>query len=426
MKILLAHNSYLGQFEYFGPWLESQGHEIMPLYRSNNVNQDARESTVFFDANTLRAQGQSEILKVVENAWVTGIGAAAAAVGLRDKGYNPDVIISHCGWGTGLFLKNVWPDAVYIAYHEWFYKKSPMNSKDYITRAQLSGEASLNNIASDAARNAPILAEFVNADACWSPNKFQASQFPPLFQKNITVTHDGVDTKLNAPDPEACVDLDRLSLPKGTEIITYVGRGFEPTRGFTDFMRALKKVQNKRPDTHAIIIGENRVSYGSPLPYGQSWLHRMLDELDMDLSRIHFPGKVSYSNFRRILQSSSVHVYLSVPFVLSWSFAEAMSIGCLMVASDQPAIREVITHEKHGLLVKPGDNDALAEAINYGLEHQKDCQYLRDNARQLIVDKYDRDNIYPERLAMMEKLVEKKYRRGMPFRSFVGDNKINN
>ncbi|MDZ5650660.1 glycosyltransferase [Nitrospirillum sp. BR 11828] len=71
----------------------------------------------------------------------------------------------------------------------------------------------------------------------------------------------------------------------------------------------------------------------------------------LDLARIHFLGKVPYDTFLSVLRVSAVHVYLTYPFVLSWSLMEALASACLVVASDTAPVREVIKHGQNGLLV---------------------------------------------------------------------------
>ena len=295
MKILIAHNSFLGQFEHFGTWLLDQGHDVVVVHRDMARDPDPRFTRVRFEPLFTSAPGLPYLVKEANNAIANGAGAAKALLQLRENGYAPDAMLAHCGWGTGLMLRNVWPEAAYIAYHEWFYQHDPLQSTDYISKIQtVPGAAqTLEAVTHNLARNLPILAEFVNADACWSPNQFQAGQFPPYLQERITVLHDGVDIDVFKPDAKAKIDFDWLNLEDAEQIVTYVGRGFEPIRGFPDFMQAIKLLQQQMPNAHVVIIGENRVSYGGRLPAGETWLHRMLDQLDLDMSRIHLTGHLA-------------------------------------------------------------------------------------------------------------------------------------
>ena len=62
-----------------------------------------------------------------------------------------------------------------------------------------------------------------------------------------------------------------------------------------------------------------------------SILNEVRDRLD--LSRVHFLGKVPYPTFVALMQVSRAHAYLTYPFVLSWSMLEAMAAGAMVVGS---------------------------------------------------------------------------------------------
>ncbi|WBU61901.1 glycosyltransferase [Paracoccus albus] len=373
----------------------------MVLHR-NDVPKDADLPRAQFRDARHRAQQQERILQEIENALCSGMGSAAGAIALRDQGYSPDIIISHCGWGTGLFLKEVWPEAVYIAYHEWYYNLDALSPADQIqplTRDQIlqSGH--------NMARNMPIVSEFVHADACWSPNRFQAGQFPRHLREKIVITHDGVDTSLNKPIPNAKINFPWLDLSSSDKIVTYIGRGFEPTRGFPTFMEAVKKVQEKSADAQVVIVGSNRVAYGEALSQGDSWLHRMLDDLDIDLSRVHITGTIELPDLRKVLAASSAHVYLTVPFVLSWSMMEAMAIGCPVIANDLPATSDIITNGENGFLVTTNDADALADRILFCLDKPEMMKKIGRNGRKSIAERFEMDTVFSEREKMMEDLL---------------------
>jgi len=410
MKFLIAHNSFLGQFEHFGKWLLDQGHDVVVVHRDHVRNPDPRFSRVQFQPFFHPMPESPYLVKEATNAIANAVGAANSLMSLRETGYIPDVMIAHCGWGTGLMLGNLWPESVYIAYHEWFYQQDPINSSEYIARIndQRDKTPKIEDVAHDLARNFPILAEFVNADACWCPNRFQASQFPPFFQNRIDVLHDGVDTKFFRPDSAARIDFDWLTLGETSKIVTYVGRGFEPIRGFPDFMKSIKLVQERLADVNFVIIGENRVAYGGQLPNGETWLHRMIDQLDIDMRRIHLTGRVSYNDYKRILQASTAHVYLTSPFVLSWSFSEALATGCNVIASDLPATREIVEHEKHATLVEPGNIEALANAIVAAVDNPRKFEQQRKRARRRMVSLFEAEKIFSKRLENIKGLIKRK------------------
>ncbi len=235
-----------------------------------------------------------------------------------------------------------------------------------------------------------------------SPTAWQKSQFPQQFRNRISVIHDGIDTDLCIPSPEATLTLDGVTLSARDEVITYVARGMEPYRGFPQFMAALSRVQQRRPRAHAIIIGADRVAYGAKRTDGKTFKQAMLDNLPLDLSRVHFTGLVPHEVFRRAMQISSAHVYLTVPFVLSWSMLEAMSCGAAVIASDTPPVREVIEDGHNGLLTDFFDDHLLAGRIIDTIENRMRLTGLRRQARATILERYALRDMLPRHMAMID------------------------
>jgi glycosyltransferase involved in cell wall biosynthesis len=222
------------------------------------------------------------------------------------------------------------------------------------------------------------------------------------MRERLTVMHDGVDTELHSPGDGGRGILARWGVPPDAEVVTSITRGMEPHRGFPETMRALAALQKTRPRLHALVGGEDRVAYGAPLPEGDSWKARMLAELELDLDRVHFTGLLSRPDMVAVLRASDVHVYLTVPFVLSWSLLDAMSVGCLIVGSDTAPVREFMTDGRTGLLVPPDDPAALAAKIAGVLDAPEGYRRLRTAARARIVESLDaRRVIWPKKRAWL-------------------------
>jgi glycosyltransferase involved in cell wall biosynthesis len=259
-------------------------------------------------------------------------------------------------------------------------------------------------------KNAAMLLALATADRGVAPTAWQRSVFPDELHGRIDVVHDGVDTVAVKPDRKAFIRLGkgRLTLRPGDEVITFVNRNLEPYRGYHVFMRALPAILAARPKARAILVGANGVSYGRAAPEGQTWkdifLGEVMDRLDM--SRVHFVGQVPHSTFVNVLQVSAAHVYLTYPFVLSWSMLEAMAAGCLVVASDTPPVTEVIRDGENGLLFPFFDTDALSRRVIEGLAKPKRFRQVRERARADIVERYDlRTRCLPRQLALIKELM---------------------
>lgn len=389
MKILLVHQNYPAQFLHLAPELIRRGHEVNALTDITNKRETATP--------TLRYKFEAQ--KVDPNACRLGrnytqqsdrgVVVARACKRLRDeKGYVPDVIFGHSGWGETLFLKEVWPEAKLIVYAEYYYRgvgadtgfdpEFSIGSFDQVMIAQ--------------GRTAHLGQALLHADAGLSPTLWQASTYPPALQKMIRVIFDGVDSAVMAPNPKAEVTLPNGHVLRvGDEVLTFVNRNLEPYRGYHTFMRALPDVLAARPQAQVVIVGGNEVSYGSAPPDGTSWKERFLSEVKdrLDLSRVHFMGKVPYPVFVSIMQVSRVHAYLTYPFVLSWSMMESMGAEALVVGSDTAPLREVIEHGKNGLLVDFFDVAAWSRTLTETLANPAKYAPLRKAARQTVLQRYD-------------------------------------
>ncbi|MFC7705801.1 glycosyltransferase [Plastorhodobacter daqingensis] len=390
MRILLVHQNFPGQFLHLAPALRDRGHEVLALTAFGNKRPSPVPVNFYrFDPPPLDP-GACRLGRSYTEMTDRATAVARAALVLRDRhGYEPDVIFGHCGWGETLFLREVWPRARLLVYAEFYHGTE---GRDTFFDPEFSPR-SFAGALGVVARTAAYAQALAQADAALSPTHWQASTFPESFRPKISVIHDGVDTVALRPDPAARYRLPDLGaqLHAGQEILTYVARNLEPYRGFPQFMRALPAVLQARPDAQVLIVGGNDTSYGRPPEAGGSWKDVMLHEVGgkLDLHRVHFLGRVPYQAYVRILQISRVHCYLTVPFVLSWSLIEAMSMGAMIVASDTAPVREVIHDGKTGRLVDFFDTGGLSAALIRELSDPGGQEPLRAAARDLAVRDYD-------------------------------------
>nr|WP_237684761.1 glycosyltransferase [Szabonella alba] len=318
-----------------------------------------------------------------------GVTVARAALQLREKkGYVPDVIFGHSGWGETLFLKEVWPEAKLIVYAEFYYRGI---GRDVGFDPEFS-RTGFDPVIIAQGRAAHLGQAMLHADAGLAPTRWQASTYPEVLQDRIRVIFDGVDTRRLRPDPAASLTLpDGTVLRAGDEVLTFVNRNLEPYRGYHIFMRALPEILAARPQAQVVIVGGDDVSYGSPAPGGKTWKDIFLDEVRdrLDLSRVHFLGRVPYPEFVSLLQISRAHAYLTYPFVLSWSMLEAMAAGCLVVGSRTAPVEELLTEGETGLLVDFFDVAGWSARLIEALAEPEKFIPLREAARRRIVEGYD-------------------------------------
>lgn len=393
MKILFVHQNFPGQFLYLAPALQARGHECRALTDATN-KRDGKISVMRYRHDMpLPDPRATRLGRHFTQMTDRSVSAARACLQLRDKhGYTPDVIVGHSGWGETLFLKEVWPDAKLIVYAEFYYRGV---DRDVGFDPEFA-RGGFDTVMTSQSRAAHLGLSLLHADAGLAPTKWQASTYPPALQPMIRVIFDGVDTDVMVPNAAASLTLPSgLTLNAGDEVLTFVNRNLEPYRGYHTFMRALPDVMAARPNAQVVIVGGDDVSYGAAAPNGQSWKQIFLDEVSdrIDLSRVHFLGKVPYAQFVALMQISRVHAYLTYPFVLSWSMLEAMSAGAYVVGSRSAPVEELIEDGVNGRLVDFFDIKAWSDALTQGLAEPERFLPLRRAARQTIVDQYDLQSI---------------------------------
>jgi glycosyltransferase involved in cell wall biosynthesis len=303
----------------------------------------------------------------------------------------PDAIITHPGFGDAMFLKDIFPGARVIGFFEYYYQRLGAD-----VGFDPEFPSTLNDVFRVRSLNATQLMALDACDMGISPTRWQRSRFPDVWQQKIQVLHEGINTRRAAPDPAMSVQLPNGTvLRAGDEVLTYVGRCLEPYRGYHTFMRALPTILAARPDCHVVIVGGEDGGYGNPAPAGTTHKENYLNEVKnrLDMSRVHFMGRLSYDKFLQVLQISRAHVYLTYPFVLSWSMMEAMSVGCVVIGSATPPVEELITDGSNGLLVPFHNPQAVADRAIDVLANPQRYERLRIAARQSIIDNYDFETI---------------------------------
>ena len=390
MNILFVHQNMPGQYRELVQWLAAtRAHKIYFLTQRLKPPQLSGVETRIYKPHHRPAEDAYGLSKVWEEATGSGFGAVMAARQIEaQEGFRPDIVIGHAGWGELTFFKELWPDVPIIGFFEYYY--SVTGGPVGFDSAQPPSEHAPFMMQ---ARNAVPLANLATVDRGLSPTYWQRDRFPKMFHDKIYVCHDGIRTDLLKPKPSVKLGLGRLGrdLTRADEIVTYVTRNLEHTRGYHIFMRALPGILAARPNARVLVLGGNDVSYGSKTDTPGGLRAEMEAEVGdkIDWDRVHFLGQVPYPEYQKLVQLSRCHIYLTMPFVLSWSLLESMSMGATIVASDVAPVREAITHGETGLLVDFFDHEALARQVAAVLAEPKAHAHLGEAARAHVVEHYD-------------------------------------
>ena len=388
MKILFVHQNFPGQYLHLARHLGAiEGNQVVFITQRTDADLPGVRKIVYKPAREV-THGVHHYLRETEAGVLNAQNVARVALGLKESGFVPDVMLGHNGWGELWYLKEVFPDTPLIGYFEFFYRQhgadvgfepGPPLIFDVGPRIRTKNMGNL--LALDA----------VDYGQC--PTKWQKSRYPKEYQSKLHIVHEGIDTQIVQPDKTArfAIPNTEIELTTDDEVVTYVSRNLEPYRGFPSFMRSLPSVLAQRPNAHVLVVGGDDTSYGPKPTNGKTFRAQMLEELgdSIDLQRVHFLGKVPYSSFVRILQVSTVHVYLTYPFVLSWSMLEAMSAGCVIVGSRTQPVEEVIRDGENGLLVDIFSPDEIARRVVGVLADRNTYAALGQSARKTIVENYD-------------------------------------
>ncbi len=388
MIYLFIHQNFPGQYQHLARHFADQpGNEVYFITQANKNEMRGVRKIIY------RAAMPEQIIchpfsLDLDLGVRTGMAVAQCCQDLKDQGIVPDIVIGHNGWGETLFVKDLFPSVPVLAYFEFFYRAYGIDVGFDPEYPMLPSDPYMLRV-----RNAINHIGFDSADWGHTATQWQRGLYPVEMQTRITAQHEGVDTDRARPDPAAWIQLARAGRPltRQDEVITYVARSLEPYRGFHILMRALPELQKRRPRAHVIIIGADDVSYGRRPPAGTTYREILLAEVGdrLDFDRIHFLGQVDHASYVNVLQVSSVHVYLTYPFVLSWSLIEALSAGCAVVGSATPPVMEVLRDGENGLLTDFFSTEQLCDRIEQVLDSPDRMAGLRAAARETAVSRFD-------------------------------------
>jgi glycosyltransferase involved in cell wall biosynthesis len=390
MNVIFIHQNFPGQFRHLvSHFVSSPDNKVAGICQPQAPGiREEQFSTVVksvYRPHRPPAGNGHPYLARVEGAVLNGQAVARCLIDFKKKGFKPDLAFAHIGWGEVLYFRDIFPDVPLIGHCEFYYHGNG---------ADVGFDPEFPATVDDRMRvrtwNMTQLVSLASIDAGVSPTRWQRSLYPPELQRKIRIIHEGINTEAAKPDVA-----QRLTLPDGTtltkdmEVVTYTARGLEPYRGFHIFMKAAQEICRRRPKCHIVITGGDDVRYGKKLPDGLSYREKLLKEVVIDDKRVHFMGLVPYEVHLKTLQVSSAHVYLTIPFVLSWSMLEAMAAQCVVIGSATPPVEEVIEHGRNGLLCDFFSPLRIADGVDEVFRHPVRMHHLGEEARRDIVEHYD-------------------------------------
>ena len=406
MKALFIHPNFPGQFRHLASYLAAQPqHQVIGLGEMQSVSaqRGSTPGVILRGYKMARpaSKGVHHYLSNLENSILHAQATLRECLELKKLGFTPDVICVHAGWGGALYLREVFPKARIVGYFEYHY-----HAQGADIGFDPEFPVSLDNRCEVLTKNATHLLSWANCDAGWAPTRWQGQLIPKEYHAKLHIIHDGINTDRLYPNPEAQFTLaDGRTLSRHDEVLTFINRNMEPYRGFHIFMRTLPEIQRRRPQAMTLIIGsDDDVAYGNKPSTGKTWRETLLAEVgdQLDMSRLYFVGQLAYAQYLQVLQLSRAHIYMTYPYILSWSMLEAMAAGCVVIGSNTPPVAELIQHGNNGLLFDFFDQAELANCVEAALANPAQFDSLRQQARHTIIGQYDLKTVcLPKQLALL-------------------------
>lgn len=404
MQILFVHQNYPAQFGHVAHYLARRhGHECLFITEREGEN-DGPVRRILYKVKGGATEHNHYCSRVFETTvWRSHAVYEALR---REPDVHPDLIVGHSGFGSTLFLKELY-DCPVLNYFEYYYhvKGSDLDFRpEFPIRPPDRLRARI--------RNAMILLDLDNCSRGYSPTYWQKSQIPQEYQSKVDVCFDGVDTRVWRRQPVGDRRIGNWQVPRGCKLVTYATRGMEGMRGFDIFMNVAHRLSRLRSDVVFAIAGQDRICYGGDAKHteGKTLKQYLVEQGHLDLSRFHFLGLLKPMDLARLFSLSDVHFYLTVPFILSWSVFDALACGATLLASDTQPVREVIRHEQNGLLVDFYDEDGFVDLACKVLDDPGAYRPLGISGRTLVQERYSTDVCLPKLARLYHATAEERMR----------------
>jgi glycosyltransferase involved in cell wall biosynthesis len=403
MHVLFVHQNFPAQFGHIAAHLIERHKYRCTFVTERRGGMVGNIECIQYQVDGGATKHNHYCTRTFENATRHALGVFAAVRARPDL--KPDLIVGHSGFGSTLFLRELYPDVPIINYFEYFYRT---RNSDMDFRKEFPPQPI--DFLRARARNAMVLLDLDNCDAGYSPTEYQRSLFPAEYHGKIRTIFDGVDLAVWKPMPDVPRVVNGYAIPKGMKVVTYATRGMESMRGFDIFMKAAKKLCDRRKDVLFLIAGQDRVCYGGDERFtgGKSFKEWVFAQDKYDESRFVFLGLIPPPELAKLFNLTDVHVYLTVPFVLSWSLLNALACGATVLASDTPPVREMVRNGVNGVLFDFFNVDALAELTNQLLDRRDEYKVLGRQGASIIKERYSVDVCLPRMVELYESVKRKK------------------
>lgn len=401
MNILFIHPNFPGQFRYLAEFF----------------GKDEKNKTVFITSATasraLEIKGVKKIIlaekaredekKLTPLKSPPAVPVANLLHDLKEKkGFIPDLVMGHSGSGMTLYVKDVFPDAAFISSFEWFHSPGRLQQEfKQESSTDLKMSMNLRN------KNLPILSDLSACDVGICPTKWQKKQFPDDFSGKLKIIHHGIDTGRFCPVEKQTFKTEELDLSNAKQIITYTTNLLAPYMGFEQFMEAIPNLLEQKSDTHVVIVGFDRVTFGNQEGDRKTYKDVIKKKLGLSSERVHFIDALPQKDYIRLLQASSAHVYLDSPLVVSRQMLEAMACGCLVIAPDTPPVKEIIKNGNNGFLVDFSLPDKITEKLIGCLEYPSFMASVQQKARETIQKDFSLKKQVQLQLKIIKSLISK-------------------
>jgi glycosyltransferase involved in cell wall biosynthesis len=396
MHILFIHQNFPAQFGHIAAYLiKKKGFRCTFLSEAPPANVEGIERIQYQVAGGATERTHF-CARTFENAMWHSQAIYEALAARSD--IQPDLIVAHSGFLSTIFLRELYKCPI-VNYFEFYYltQGSDMDFRPDFPYPAIK-------LLRARARNANLLLDLENCDIGYSPTRWQRNLFPENYRSKIRVAFDGVDTTFWRPLPEKTRRIANWVVPEGVRVVTYVSRGLESIRGFDIFMKTAKLLCQRRRDLVFFVVAEDRICYGGDAEFigGNSFKQWVLARDNYDLSRFIFTGLLPPAKLVELFSLTDLHIYLTVPFVLSWSLMDALACGATVLASNTAPVSEVIKHGQNGLLADFFDVEGIADLAGKVLDNPGAYRPLGQNGVEMVRDRYSLEVCLPRMLDIFE------------------------